>query len=1022
MKIPNLSALAVRERAVTLFLIIAISLSGMYAFFQLGRAEDPAFTVKVLTVTTQWPGATAEEMQNLVAEPLEKRIQELQWLDHVDSFSYADLNLMVVLLKDSMPPSQLQEQFYQLRKKLQDERPFLPQGVQGPFINDEYSDVAFSLYALQAPNYPARLLSRHAERIRSELLHVPGVQKVNILGEQAERIYINLDEERVHALGLDLNTLLETLQNNAQIQSAGQLQTQGPHIDIRLEGAVQSTESIAQITLHLGEHSVRLGDIAQITRGYEEPPSHLMRHQQDSAIILEVVMQAGWNGLELGHSLQQAQQSISAELPLGFSFTTITDQSTNIKQAVDEFMLKFFAALGVVMLVSMVSMGWRVGIVVSAAVPLTLAIVFIIMLYTGRDFDRVTLGALIISLGLLVDDAIIAIEIMLVKLESGMDRVKAAAYAWNHTAAPMLSGTLVTVIGFLPVGFARSSSGEYAGNIFWILAIALLASWVVAVVFTPYMGVKLLPHIRPHPAGPNAIYQTPHYQRLRSTIAWSIQHKYQVSVFVLCALLLSVLGMGWVQKQFFPTSDRPELLIEIQHPLGTSLNNTLNTTKTIEDWLAQQAQTQSQTSYVGQGAPRFFLSYNPELRDSAFARIVVMTAGHRERDTLLHNFRTAVADGLAPQARVRVSQLVFGPSTNYPVEFLLQGPDPEVLQVLSKQAQEIMRQHPYMRQVNANWGEHVPALRLKLDQSRLDALGLDRSSLAQQLALNSQGIIISEFYEDIRHMPIVVRSAERYRQHPDSLSGISISTKHGEKVPLAQIADLSIESEPALLQRRNRIPTLVVRGDIDDRVQAAEVAHQLMEEFAPLIARLPEGYRLELGGITAEADKANEALAPLFPIMVVLMLLVIILQVRSLSAMSMVFLTAPLGLIGTVPALLLFQQPFGFTAILGLIGLAGILMRNTLILIGQIETNRQAGSSPYEAVLEATVQRARPVVLTALAAVLAFIPLSFSVFWGSMAITLIGGTTMGTLLTLLFLPSLYAIWYKIKPPATEALA
>lgn len=1015
MNIPNLSALAVRERAITLFLIIAISLSGIYAFFKLGRAEDPAFTVKVLTVTTQWPGATAEEMQNLVAEPLEKRIQELRWLDHVDSFSYPGLNLMVVLLKDSMPPEQVQDEFYQLRKKLQDERPYLPQGTQGPFINDEYSDVAFGLYALQAPGYPARLLSRHAEQIRSELLTIPGVQKVNILGEQAERIYINIDETQLHALGLDLGSIVQALQHSATIQSAGKLQTLGPQVELRLDGTLQDIKDIAKLTIQVDQHTLQLGDIAQIERGYEDPGQYITRYQQDPALVLEVVMQAGWNGLELGKSLQQAQQKIDAQLPLGFSFKTITDQSININQAVDEFMLKFFAALGVVMLVSMVSMGWRVGIVVSAAVPLTLAMVFIIMLYTGRDFDRVTLGALIISLGLLVDDAIIAIEIMLVKMESGLDRVKAAAYAWNHTAAPMLSGTLVTIIGFLPVGFARSSSGEYAGNIFWILAIALLASWVVAVIFTPYMGVKLLPKISPHPQGSNAIYQTPNYQRLRRTIAWSVQHKYGVSLVVLAALILSAAGMGLVQKQFFPTSDRPELLVEIQHPLGTSLHNTLETTQVIEDWLAQQAQTTLQTSYVGQGAPRFFLSYNPELRDPAFARIVVLTPGHQERDTLMHNFRQAVADGLAPQARVRVSQLVFGPATNYPVEFLVKGPDPQQLREFATQAQALMRQHPAMRQVNANWGEQTPILRLKLDQNRLEALGLDRTSLAQQLSVHGDGLTVSEFREGIRHMPIIIRSAQHRQQSPDALADISISNKYGQKIPLSQVAELHIESEEALLQRRNRIPTMVIRGDIDDKVQAAEVAHQLMQNFAPLIATLPTGYSIELAGITAESDKANDALAPLFPIMIVLMLLVIVIQVRSLSAMLMVFLTAPLGLIGAVPALLIFQQAFGFTAILGLIGLAGILMRNTLILIGQIHTNRELGASPYEAVIEATVQRARPVILTALAAVLAFIPLSFSVFWGSMALTLIGGTAVGTLLTLLFLPSLYAIWYKINP-------
>lgn len=1013
----NLSALAVRQRAITLFLIVAIALAGMYSFFKLGRAEDPAFTVKVLTVSTQWPGASAEQMQNLVADPLEKRIQELQWLDHVDTYNYPGLSLMIVLLKDTMPPSQVQDEFYQLRKKLQDERPLLPQGVQGPFVNDEYSDVAFGLYALQAPSYPPRLLSRQAEQVRAKLLEIPGVQKVRILGERPERIYLNLDETRIHALGLDINTILQALRQNAMMQSAGALDTAGPRVQIQLGGQLTSLHSLEQISIQAGQRAVRLGDIADIERGYEEPAQFLIHHQTGDAVLLEVVMQAGWNGLDLGRALRQAQQDISTQLPAGFTFQTVTDQSTNIKLAVDEFMLKFFAALAVVMLVSMISMGWRVGIVVSAAVPLTLAIVFIVMLYTGKDFDRVTLGALIISLGLLVDDAIIAIEIMLVRMQEGMDRIKAATYAWNHTAAPMLSGTLVTIIGFLPVGFARSSSGEYAGNIFWILAIALTASWLVAVVFTPYMGVKLLPRIATLPGGHEAIYQTPRYQRLRRTISWSVHHKYLVALLVFLALILAAAAMAFVQKQFFPTSDRPELLIEIQHAQGTSIDRSLDTTRKLENWLAQQSETELQTSYIGQGAPRFFLSYNPELRDPSFARIVVLTPGHGQRDALMHRLRQAISDGLAPQARVRVSQLAFGPATNYPVEFRLRGPEPEQLRLYALKAQEIMRKHPAMRQVNANWGERVPQLHLELDQERLEAMGLDRASLAQQLALNSAGITVAEYFEGVRHPPIIARSQERYRHDPESLSDAMISNKQGEKIALSQIGELRIQSEEPVLQRRNRIPTLVVRGDIDERVQAAEVAHALWQDLQSLGHSLPEGYSIEMGGITAEADKANEALAPLFPIMILLMLLVIVVQVRSISATIMVFLTAPLGIIGSVPTLLLFQQAFGFTAILGLIGLAGILMRNTLILISQIDTNLQAGASPYDAVIEATVQRARPVILTALAAVLAFIPLSFSVFWGSMALTLIGGTTMGTVLTLLFLPSLYAIWNKIEAPS-----
>lgn len=1018
----NLSALAVRERAVTLFLIIAVVAAGVYSFIKLGRAEDPDFTVKVLTVTTLWPGSTAQEMQDLVAEPLEKRMQELRWFDRVETVTRPGTALMVVLLKDSMPPKDVQSEFYQLRKKLQDQAPRLPQGVQGPFVNDEYSDVSFGLFALQAPGLPPRLLAREAENVRSRLLQVPGVKKVNILGEQGERIFVDLDEGKLHNLGVHPQQILAALSQRGAMTAAGAISTEGPRIHLRLAAGLDDPEAVRNTYVYVQGRNLRLGDIASVTRGYEDPPTFEIHHNGQFAMLLGVVMQEGYNGLRLGEDLEQARRDIAADLPLGFQFDTVTNQAVNIASAVDEFMLKFFAALGVVLLVSLTSMGWRVGIVVSAAVPLTLAMVFVIMMMTDRVFDRVTLGALIISLGLLVDDAIIAIEIMIVKMEEGMDRLKAAAYAWNHTAAPMLSGTLVTIIGFLPVGFARSSAGEYAGNIFWILAAALLASWLVAVAFTPYMGVKLLPPIAARPGGHQAIYDTPNYARLRRMIAWSVHHKFLVAAVVALALALSVLGMGLVKQQFFPTSDRPELLVEVQLPEGSSIQATQSVTRQVERWLMGQPETRLVTSYTGQGAPRFFLSYNPELPDPSFARLIVLTPDDKARDALQARFRQSVADGLAPGARVRATQLVFGPATKYPVEFLVRGPDVAALRGIAEQAMAIMRADPAMRQVNVDWGGRVPVLKLDADSERLQALGLDRQSLAEQIRLQLDGATIAEYREDVRNVLVVARSSSANRHDPARLAGLTVVNDQGRSLSLEQIGKLEILQEDPKLARRNRLPTMTIRGDIDDALQPAEVAHRLMRDFQPLIDALPPGYRIEMSGITAEADKANDALLPVFPVMVALMLLVIVIQVRSLSAMFMVFLTAPLGLIGSVPALLIFQQPFGFTAILGLIGLAGILMRNTLILIEQIKTNRAEGASPYDAVIEATVQRARPVILTALAAVLAFIPLSFSIFWGSMALTLIGGTAVGTVLTLLFLPSLYAIWNRIEDPRAAELA
>ena len=651
----NLSALAVRERAVILFLIIAISLSGIFAFLKLGRAEDPAFTIKVLTVSAVWPGATARQMQDLVAEPLEKRLQELTWYDRTETITRPGLALLTLTLKDSTPPAEVQEQFYQARKKLGDEGHKLPGGALGPFINDEYSDVSFALYSVEAAGLPPRLLTRETESLRQRLLHVAGVKKVDILGEQSERIFVAFSYAKLANLGINAHDIFDSLQRQNALSAAGSIDANGPQVFIRLDGAFDDLQQIKEMPIVSNGHMLRLSDVADVTRGYEDPATFLIRHNGQDAQVLSVVMQDGWNGLDLGRALEAEEKQISAELPVGFGFKKITDQAVNIREAVDEFMLKFFVALGVVMFVSLVSLGWRVGIVVAAAVPLTLGAVFVIMLMTGRVFDRITLGALIISLGLLVDDAIISIEMMVVKLEEGVERVKAASYAWSHTAAPMLAGTLVTIIGFTPVGFARSTAGEYAGNIFWIVGYALIASWVVAVTFTPYLGVKLLPNIKPIQGGHAAIYATPRYEKFRSMVTWAVHRKFWVAGAVLLAFLMVGPGMAVVKQQFFPTSDRPEVLIEVQMPEGSSIEATSAATAKVEAWLKRQPEAKVVTSYIGQGAPRFFFSYNPELPDPSFAKIVVLTPDEGARDNLKVRLRASVANGLAPEARVRAT-------------------------------------------------------------------------------------------------------------------------------------------------------------------------------------------------------------------------------------------------------------------------------------------------------------------------------------------------------------------------------
>jgi multidrug efflux pump subunit AcrB len=1016
----NLSALAVRERSITLFLIIAVTFAGAFAFMKLGRAEDPSFSIKVMTIVSAWPGATAQEMQDQVAEPLEKRLQELKWYDRSETFTRPGLAFTTLTLKDQIPPKEVPEQFYQTRKKMSDEAANLPRGVLGPFVNDEYGDVTFALYALKAKGEPHRLLVRQAETLRQRLLHVPGVKKVMIIGEQPQKIFVEFSQARLATLGVSPRDLFAGLNDQNLVTPGGSIETQGPQVQIRLDGALDDLEKIRQTPIVVGGRTLKLADIAEVKRGYQDPATFLIRSDGEPAIELGVVMKDRYNGLELGRSLEKEAKAISAEMPLGMSFAKVTDQSVNIEEAYDEFMLKFFVALAVVIVVSLVSLGFRVGLVVAMAVPLTLAGVFVIMLVTGRDFDRITLGALILSLGLLVDDAIIIIETIVVKMEEGRDRISAATYAWGHTAAPMLSGTLVTIIGLMPVGFAKSTAGEYAGNIFWVVAFALITSWFVAVIFTPYLGVLMIPKIKPVEGGHTAIYDTPRYRRLRSMVTWTVDNRFKVAAGVGVAMVLAVLMMGGTKKQFFPISDRPEVLIEVQMPEGQSIASTSQAVEKVEAWLRQQPEAKIVTSYIGQGAPRFFLAISPELPDPSFAKIVVLTPDQKAREVLKRRLRQFAASGAVPGARIRATQIVFGPPSPFPVAFRVMGPDAPRVRQIAEQVRTVMLRNNGLRQVNTDWGERVPTIHFVLDQDRLRAFGLSSSDASLQLQFLLTGVPVTQVREDIRSVEIVARTTGADRLDPARLGAFTLVGASGERIPLDQIGRAEVRMEDPILRRRDRLTTITVRGDIDERLQPPDVSAQVMKDLKPIIAALPAGYKIEMGGSIEEAGKANVALAAIFPLMFILMMVVIIFQVRSLSAMFMVLLTAPLALVGVAPTLLIFHQPFGFNAILGLIGLAGIIMRNSLILIGQIHINQEEGLDPFHAVIEATVQRARPVILTALAAILAFIPLTFSVFWSSMAYTLIGGTIGGTILTLVFLPALYAMWFKIKDPGLDA--
>lgn len=1009
MSLPNLSALAVRERSVTLFFLLLSVVAGFYAFSSLGRAEDPAFTVRAMVVSVVWPGATPEVLQNQVVDRLEKRVQEVAYTDTIETTIRPGQAAMVIRFQDSTPSEKVPDLFYQVRKRMLDERPNLPRGVIGPIVNDDFADVYFSLLALTAPGMPMRELTREAESIRDRLQRLPGLQKAQLLAERPERVYLEFDQDRLNNLGLSAEEVLQAIEANNRLQPLGFVDLAGPRVYVRSNIDLSDLERLTSVPLRIGDQLITVSDLAEVRLGYEDPLSYIVRSNGEDAILLGVVMRAGENGLEFGERLREFVSAEQGRLPLGMSIQTLTDQAEAITQAVDLFQVKFLVALVVVMGVSILAIGLRAGLVVGIAIPVTLGLTFLLMKMAGINLDRITLGALIIALGLLVDDAIIAIEMMIVKMESGWDRVRAASHAWSVTAAPMLFGTLVTVAGFVPIGFAQSGVGEYTGNIFWVLAFSLLISWVVAVTFTPYLGVKLLPDYTGHMG--QDLYQSAFYQRLRGVITACVQYRKTVVFITVGLLAISAFGMATqVQKQFFPSSDRPEVLISVYAPQGSAIATTDQSVRRLEAILMDMPEVKSLSAYIGAGAPRFFVSANPEQPDPAFAKLIAIGEDVEGRDRIISALEARIAAGEFPEARVRVTRLLYGPPVVWPVSFRVLGPEADQLREIAHQIRTLMTGHPNIVMPHLEWDERVPTLYLDMDPENLGWMGLTPAEVARQLQFQLRGVAVTELRQGIRSVQLVARNARGEVIMPEDLE---IKTRDGRKLSVQQLGKWQVRYEDPVIKRYNRDPFLAVQADVEG-AQPPDVTKEIWSAMTALREQLPEGYRIEIGGTVEQSAKANASIQTLQPVMLALMLIFIMLQMRSFIGTLTVLATAPLGLIGAVLALLLFNQPFGFTALLGLIGLGGILMRNTMILTQQVQDNFKAGMAAREAVVEAAVQRARPVVLTALAAVLAFVPLTFDLFWGPLAYVLIGGVAVGTLITLLFVPALYALWFRLK--------
>ncbi|ABD08912.1 Acriflavin resistance protein [Rhodopseudomonas palustris HaA2] len=1009
----NLSAWAVAHPALILFLIVALGVSGIYSYQRLGRAEDPSFTVKVAVISVIWPGATAREMQEQVADPIEKKLQELPYFEKVQTYSKASFAAMQVTFRDSTPPPEVPHLFYLLRKKLWDVAPQLPSDLIGPTINDEYSDVDSILYMMTGDGADYAQLKKTAEGLRQRLLKVDNVTKVNVYGTQDERIYVEFSHAKLATLGLTPQALFDSLAKQNAVTPAGIVETSSQRVPLRVTGALDGVKAVAETPVESNGRLFRLGDIATVSHGYVDPTDYMVRQKGQPAIGIGVVTARGANILELGEQVKAATAEFMGEVPQGIEIEQIADQPLVVKHAVGEFMMSFIEALVIVLFVSFLALGWRTGIVVALSVPLVLAIVFIVMNVMSLDLHRITLGALIIALGLLVDDAIIAVEMMVVKMEQGWDRARAASFAWESTAFPMLTGTLVTAVGFLPIGFANSSVGEYAGGIFWIVAIALVASWFVAVIFTPYIGVKLLPDFAGKKGhNPDEVYHTRIYRALRAGVAWCVRWRGTVVLATVGIFVASVVGFGHVQQQFFPLSERPELFLQLRLPEGTAFNVTMNTVKQAETLLKDDGDIATYTAYVGKGSPRFWMGLNPQLPTESFAEIVIVAKDVASRERIKARLEQAAHDGRLAEARVRVDRFNFGPPVGFPVQFRVIGSDAAKVREIAYQVRDVVKANPNVIDPHLDWNEQSPYLKLAVDQDRARALGLTPRDVSQALAMLISGTQVTTVRDGVEKIGVVARAVPSERLDLGRIGELTITARNGVAVPLSQVAKVEYAHEEPILWRRNRDMAITVRADVVDGVQAPDVTNAIWPQLEKIRAGLPSAYRIETGGAIEESAKGNASIFILFPVMVIVMLTLLMIQLQSFPRLLLVFLTAPLGVIGASLGLNVANAPFGFVALLGLIALAGMIMRNTVILVDQIETDVAQGSTRRVAIVEATVRRARPVVLTALAAILAMIPLSRSAFWGPMAITIMGGLFVATFLTLFYLPGLYALWFR----------
>nr|WP_216653219.1 efflux RND transporter permease subunit [Stenotrophomonas maltophilia] len=1049
----NLSEWALSNRPLVLFAMLAFALIGAWSYKHLGQSEDPPFTFKAMVVRTLWPGATAEQVSRQVTEPLEKALMNTGEYEFIRSYSRPGESQIIFMARDSLRSRQIPDLWYQVRKRVGDIRPTLPREIVGPFFNDEFGDTYGNIYALTGKGFDYAVMRDYADRIQLELQRVPDVGKIDLVGLQDEKVWIELSNTRLATLGVSMQQVQQALADQNAVTGTSFFETATDRVQLRVTGQFNDIEAIRQFPIRAGDRTVHLGDIAEVKRGFADPASPKMRFMGEEAIGLAVAMKDGGDILKLGANLDAEFERLQKTLPAGMQLRKVSDQPQSVEESVGEFVQVLTEAVVIVLLVSFFSLGLRTGLVVGVTIPLVLAMTFFVMHYFDIGLHKISLGALVLALGLLVDDAIIAVEMMATKMEQGYDRLRAASFAWESTAFPMLTGTLITAAGFLPIATAASSTGEYTRSLFQVVTIALVVSWIAAVLFIPYLGDKMLPDLfNPQPPKPGSLsarwhakrqqwadrypalanliappqhghdhdpYQRPFYRSFRRFLDTCLRHRWWVIAATIGLFVFSLMMFRFVPQQFFPDSTRPELMVDIELAEGASLRSTQAQAEKLEKLLSSREGIANYVSYVGTGSPRFYLPLDQQLPATNFAQFVVLakdiTSRESTRDWLLHEVIPKF-----PDVQMRVTRLENGPPVGYPVQMRISGEHIEKVQAIARQVEAKVRENPHVMNVNLDWSEPSKVVRLVVDQERARALGVSSAQVSQFLSSSLAGQSVSVYREGNRQIEMLLRGPADERNQLELLSSLSMPTANGGSITLSQVATMEYGFEDGIIWHRNRLPTVTVRADISDGMQALDVVHQILPTLDGIRAELPSGYLLETGGTVEDSARGQNSIKAGMPLFLVVVATLLMLQLRSFSRAAMVLVTAPLGIIGATLFLLLFRAPFGFVALLGTIALAGMIMRNSVILIDQIQQDIDAGHDRWHSIIDATVRRFRPIVLTALAAVLAMIPLSRSAFYGSMAISIMGGLIVGTVLTLVFLPALYAAWFRVKPDESEA--